>query len=115
MIPGLCSIFYRGGTSGGLSAVATPTFVGGSSGQTSIGPSVAMPIGGTAPYTYAWTYSSGDASVTAASPTLASTNFSIPGLLPGDNVSSIFVCVVTDSAANPATTNQVFLNFFEST
>lgn len=115
MIPGLCSLFYRGGTSGGLSVVASPANLGGSSGQTTVGPSVAMPIGGTAPYTYAWTYYTGDLSVTAGSPTAASTNFSIPSLLPGDSTSAIFYCTVTDSGANVAQSNQVFMTFYQST
>lgn len=57
----------------------------------------ATPSGGTGPYTYAWTYVSGDA-VTVLSPTAASTQFR-------SNISAggVYRCTITDSLAATAT------------
>lgn len=60
----------------------------------------ASPSGGTAPYSYAWAYSSGDTGITPFAPTSASTTFSKSLGLGVENIAS-FVCTITD--ANGAT------------
>ena len=57
----------------------------------------ATPTGGTGPYTYAWTYVSGDA-VTVLSPTAAATAFR-------SNITAggVYRCTITDSLAATAT------------
>jgi hypothetical protein len=115
MIPGLCSIVARGsaGTSGGFSAAASPTFIYGGDGQTNIGPATAAPIGGTAPYTYAWVYQSGN-ELTLSAPAAAATGFDCGSLNPGDSLSSVYVCNVTDNIGRIAQTNAVYLGFSRS-
>lgn len=53
-------------------------------------------VGGTAPYTYAWTRVSGNAAISADSDTSSSTTFS--GVVPRDNTyTAKFRCTVTDA------------------
>ena len=58
------------------------------------------PTGGTAPYTYAWTKTSGDGTV--VSPTKATTRFS-QFLYNNTAASGVFLCTVTDSLGATAT------------
>ena len=57
------------------------------------------PAGGTGPYTYAWTYVSGD-TVTVLSPTSAATRFSS-----ATGAEAVYKCTVTDSLAATAVVN----------
>lgn len=93
----------------GLSSSTASKTVGTAGGGpvTVTSPSVtASPIGGTAPYTYAWTRISGDASISASVPTGVSTAFSALVALE-TLVEAIFQVVVTDAsgAAASATVN----------
>lgn len=108
MIPGLCSIFYKAGTTGNFSAVASPPSVGGSDTSGSVTSSAAMakPIGGVGPYTYSWIFQSGSSSIHADSPTAATTTFT-GFLFSHDFVTASFLCRVTDSLAAVAETNLV--------
>lgn len=58
------------------------------------GVATATPTGGTAPYTYAWSFVGGDP-MTVTSPTNASTTFRF-GLGPSDARSATYRCTVTD-------------------
>ena len=57
------------------------------------------PAGGTGPYTYAWTYVSGDA-VTVFSPSSAATKF-----LSATSAEAVYKCTVTDSLLATAVVN----------
>lgn len=62
----------------------------------------ATPSGGTAPYTYAWTFDSRDAGVDdPTNPTSAGTQFTATGD-PGTHWSAIARCTVTDDDGNTA-------------
>lgn len=63
------------------------------------------PAGGSAPYTYAWTFVSGD-SVTVNSPASATTSFSTT-LAPEDETSSVYRCTVTDDNGTTATVDVI--------
>lgn len=63
------------------------------------------PVGGTAPYTYAWSYVSGT-TATVTSPTAASTTFSRSASSStgaGSSYNGVYRCTVTDSLSNTAT------------
>lgn len=110
MIPGLCSAFYSrpGVPVGSFSAITDSTFqeAFGNGSQTT-GPITAIAVGGTAPYTYAWTI---DGSPTLTSPTTAATASStFVGV--DDFVSAGAQCTITDSASKTATTPQVIFAF----
>ena len=112
MIPGLCSLFYRGSTVGGFSASASPAtlFVTGTGPAVTTAAATAMALGGTAPYTYAWGQDSGDPSITINSLTSAATTFSAP-VASGDGFGGNFFCRVTDNLGNIGVTNFVNANF----
>lgn len=63
-------------------------------------------VGGVPPYTYLWTYVSGDTSVYANTPTAASTRFSryISGVA---SYSAVWNCAVEDSEATTINSNSV--------
>lgn len=67
--------------------------------------------GGTAPYTYAWSYVSGDADMTPTAPALATTAFSATVF---DNYTMVttFKCTVSDSAGQVADTNTIEVTLF---
>jgi hypothetical protein len=52
--------------------------------------------GGTAPYTYAWTWASGGTGITILSPTASATRFNATHALDGTLLSGIARCTVTD-------------------
>ena len=63
-------------------------------------------VGGTGPYTYAWTRLSGSTAVDADSPTNATTTFT--AIVPRDGVcTATFRCTVTDSLGSTGTVNVV--------
>ncbi len=61
--------------------------------------------GGVAPYTYSW--EPNDVSWEATNPTSSSTTFRSPPLAPGDDLTTVFRCLVTDSTSATTYTNYV--------
>lgn len=59
------------------------------------------PTGGVGPYTYSWARTSGSGLI--LTPSFATTSFYINGLTPGQLVSGVFQCTVTDSLGATAT------------
>lgn len=101
-----------GGTSGAALGVST-TFaasvdngsqssVAATSSQTT-GTSTASPVGGTGPYTYAWTWASGGSGITFGSASSAATNFSATGLGNPETRTGIARCTITDATTATAT------------
>jgi hypothetical protein len=68
--------------------------------------------GGSPPYTYAWTWSSGGASITITNPTGNATAFKAT-LFTGANFTGTALCTVTDSASHTATAS-VSVNIFST-
>jgi hypothetical protein len=100
--------FLGAAKSAGFTASASPAGVYGSG----VGPVTAntanttvTPSGGTSPYTYAWTYVSGDVDISVASATLATTHFHrvISAYDVAQVWSAVWRCTVTDASANTAT------------
>ncbi len=68
----------------------------------------ATPTGGVGPFTYAWAYVSGDATISIVSPTSSTTVFRATGMAVGEIRSAVFSCVVTDTTTGISeTTNNV--------
>lgn len=63
------------------------------------GTATVTPTGGTAPYTYAWTWDSGGTGLTITSNTAAATTFGATGVAIDETRSGIAKCTVTDAAA----------------
>lgn len=84
-----------------FSASASPISAGGfgHSGVVQTNTVTVTPAGGTGPYTYAWTYVSGDA-VTVLSPSSAATKFSS-----ATGAEAVYKCTVTDSLLATAVVN----------
>jgi hypothetical protein len=59
----------------------------------------ATAIGGTSPYTYAWTRQSGSTSISADSASSATSTFTGTSLASGTTYNAVFRCTVTDNAA----------------
>lgn len=107
-------------TTGALTANAFPSSVigysplsGGGAGTATSNSTTTTATGGTPSYSYAWTIvSSSGGTITANSPTSATTTFSASHALNGGTVSGIARCTVTDSLSATATTDvAVTLNF----
>ena len=78
---------------------------GASSTSGALGPSVATPSGGVSPYTYAWSESAytGDSGYSGiASPTAASSTFSLSGVLGQDTGSATILMTCTDNVGDKA-------------
>lgn len=75
----------------------------------------ATPSGGSAPYTYAWSFvsKSGGNTPTALSPTFATSAFQQTNVAALDSNTAVFRCTVTDSFGTTATAdvNLAFVNF----
>lgn len=89
-----------------LLAIADPSVATG--GGTGLGTVVtsavqANPVGGVGPYTYSWTYLSGDVGFSAVSSTSTSTTFSITLSTYSDYKVAVWRCTITDSAGQTAT------------
>jgi len=121
------SQFNGASASVALTATVSPTSVSGSYGGPtgSVGSATSnsaavSPAGGTPPYTYAWTYVSGQV-MTANTSTSQATTFSYSHQVPSVTVGSIsftgyYNCVVTDSlGATVSTTNETVQLFFVNT
>lgn len=94
-----------------MSAIADPSSVSGSgNGTITSGTSTVTVTGGTGPYTYGWVFQSGDSSISADSPGTAATSFTT-SVSPGDSKIASFICTVTDSLLNTATSNAVNAQF----
>lgn len=65
--------------------------------------------GGTPPYTYLWTYVSGDSEIYAKNPTLPNTRFAAYSSTP-DAFTAVWKCTVTDNEANTTDTNTVTIS-----
>lgn len=87
----------------GLRATANSVSVRTKNAGASSPASSAAATGGTAPYTYAWTYVSGDTSIGATSPTSASTTFGRSSMADMTTYTASWKCTVTDSVAATAT------------
>jgi hypothetical protein len=83
-----------------LSASASPETVYGAASLSTVttGATVVTPVGGTAPYTYAWSLETYDGPVApvANSPTSNTTTFTQSSIAPGDSYSATWNCAVTD-------------------
>jgi hypothetical protein len=88
-----------------VAAVASPTALTTQGGNATIttGPTTVSASGGSGVYTYAWTWQSGGANITIASPTTASTTFVGSGLTPSTTYSGTALCTVTDSYGQTGT------------
>lgn len=75
-------------------------------GTLATGSVVATPSGGTSPYTYAWTYVSGDSSIAVNDSGAQSVTFSRTGTA-GNCYSSVWQCVVTDADSSTANAGTV--------
>jgi hypothetical protein len=83
------------------SSTAFKKLVGSSSGST--GTVTVSPVNGTAPFTYAWLQTEGDASINATSPSSATTSFSNTGMVDQESNTGVFQCTITDATAATAT------------
>ncbi|MES2782580.1 MAG: hypothetical protein V4657_07280 [Pseudomonadota bacterium] len=91
-----------------MTASATPNTVFGFTSGTGTATSdstTVTPVGGLAPYTYAWTLLTFGSAITptADSPTSATTTFTQTGIGIGDSTFAEWQCQVTDSSASPYT------------
>jgi hypothetical protein len=114
MIPGLSSLLNAGPKSvGGLQGNAHPalTETTGHGALTST-PVVASHLGGSGPFTFAWSVVKGDPSIVITSPTLASTTTTAT-VGNGDFKQAFLKCIITDSSGSPLvlTTNQITVQF----
>lgn len=72
----------------------------GSAANQTTNPVTVSVTGGTSPFTYAWTYASGDASITCSSSTSSAPIFTKTGMAsPTSGYNATWQCVVTDAAA----------------
>jgi acyl dehydratase len=108
MIPGIVS-FPLFASTPGMTAEAVPesvsgvkTSYGGTPVTVSSGATTATVSGGTSPYTHSWALTGGDPSISATSPTSASTTFSAT-VAAGDTVSATFEDTIRDSNGIVAT------------
>lgn len=112
MIPGLQSLVVAGPRSqGGLQGNAHPTVIETTgSGSLTSASFTAAHIGGTGPFTYAWSVVKGDPTIAITSPT-SQTTTTTASVASGDFKQAILKCVITDSTPLALTTNQVTTQF----
>ncbi|MDR7101530.1 hypothetical protein [Croceicoccus sp. BE223] len=73
----------------------------------------AVAVGGTGPYSYAWTKLSGGA-ITINSPAAATTTFTAASMGIGESRTAYFLCTVTDAATDTVTTVTVTVTFLRA-
>ncbi|MEY4402180.1 MAG: hypothetical protein RIR91_215 [Verrucomicrobiota bacterium] len=110
------------GASAGASSVSTALTVsvspssvyksGSTASQTS-GSVTATATGGTSPYTYAWVRTSGSTSITANTPSAATTTFSVTGLLNDTTADAVFTVTAT-ATGGATTTSTVAVSFYRT-
>lgn len=103
-----------GGTGSEFSLTAGPAtdFVSARAGTITSDSIAATPSGGLAPYTYAWSYVSGYASITFSNSGAAVTTVTASSVQPpGTSETSVIHCVCTDSLGITATSNNVSISF----
>lgn len=78
------------------------------------GPTTVTPVGGTAPYTHAWTLVSfdGPATPTATAPTSATTSFTQGSIAFGESYSAEWDDAVTDSSVPPQVAHATVFSFW---
>lgn len=110
-MPGAVAILATGGA--GLSATADPgSLLGLKFGLGTVytdNPAIVTAQGGQVPYTYLWTFVSGDATVTPQLLTSMSTRFQAYFTAPGTK-DAVYKCVVTDANTVTADTNTVAIS-----
>lgn len=85
----------------GFTTDLSPTTLGGfgtGHSVTTTDPCVVTVTGGAGPFTYAWTYVSGDTSIFALTSTASSSYFRATGMADSEVRTAVFNCVVTDTA-----------------
>jgi hypothetical protein len=114
MIPGLSPLLNAGPKSvGGLQGNAHPTLIETSGrGALTSASFTASHIGGTGPFTYAWSVVKGDPSISVTSPT-SQTTTTATTVGNGDFKQALLKCVITDSSGSPLvlSTNQATTQF----
>ena len=108
----LTTAVYAGQRSvGGLEGLGTPAGVF-STGMGSVTSAAftATPLGGTAPYTYAWNYVAGPVGISIDSPATA-TSTATAILSIGDLIRGFVACTITDNVGTIVETNQITLQF----
>ncbi len=93
-----------------MTAAASPTSVSASTAAPATittGSSTATPTGGTAPYTYLWSYNSGDTTVSINGATTATASFTATVNGTSGSKLASFVCKITDNVGNVAYTGAV--------
>ena len=106
---GAVAAFVAGGAAA-FTATIPATLYGSGSGATSSGSvttgSASVTVsGGIAPYTYAWSYISGNSSITITTPTGSSTTFS--ATVAGIPKQANYQCTVTDSLGHTAVSGTI--------
>ena len=79
-------------------------------GSLTTGSVTANPSGGLAPYTYSWTYVSGDGTIAVSSATAQTVTFSRTGTA-GNTYSAVWQCVVSDSNSSSVNAGTVSISF----
>lgn len=85
-----------------LTALVSPLSlsVTGASASESTGLATVSVLGGSGSYTYAWEWQSGGTGITIADPTAYQTAFNASSLTPGQTLSGIALCTVTDTVSH---------------
>lgn len=98
---------------GGFSASAFPTLedVFGTTSDIFSSPFSVTVTGGASPYTYQWSQVSGDVTIQILGSTSDAPVFRVTGMGIGEVRSGVFECLVTDSATNQTTSNQISVGF----
>lgn len=93
--------FVSAGTVQGLNAVIQPAVINRTRQQNDPTTATCFPVGGTPPYTWAWSGEAGETNgLSAAQPNAATTSFTDTLLSPGGGA-GYFTCTITDSSVPP--------------
>ena len=80
-----------------VSILPSPNFKVGNVATVTTSATTATPVGGAGPYTYAWTYRSGDVTITCSANTAQAPTFQATGMVSPEIRETTWRCVVTDS------------------